>query len=227
MSLSGCVGLGSQAFGKILLKNVQVKFLPKITYRTLPENQHRFRPFPKCHEMVKARQEELQNPLGPFSNRALQVTQSFLDRLTCWTAVKWDTFLYFGGFYHRLQRWDKRRWVIGPGYAVKNSNITFYLDFFLIKIKSDVWKAIWKASWKAILMACILDFYTLMWPWIRFACSHFCNVWIFRWFSTFYDCFQTSYDSFVSEIKQVKLSFTNYQPKKLLKTTTCHEVRIF
>ena len=24
--------------------------------------------------------------------------------------------------------------------------------------------------------------------------------------------------------EQVKLSFTNYQPKKLLKTTTCHEV---
>ena len=54
------------------------------------------------------------------------------------------------------------------------------------------------SSWEAISMVCILDIYTLMWPWIRFACSHFCNVWIFRWFSTFYDCFQTAFDEITS-----------------------------
>ena len=29
---------------------------------------------------------------------------------------------------------------------------------------------------------------------------------------------------YVFVLKQVKRGFTNYQPKKLLKTTTCHEV---
>ena len=72
----------------------------------------------------------------------------------------------------------------------KNSNMTFYLDFNCMIYYMTLKKI---SSWKAFLMACILDIYTLILSWNRFAYSHFCNAWIFCWFSTFYDCSQTAF----------------------------------